>query len=158
MKKIVLGLVGLALVASFANAKKLDFSDYGFVINNPEVSKNEKVRQPVIIFLNPTDPRYTPNINIQVQDFNSTIEEYEKISQETLQQVGGTLINKSINRKVLVIEYKIKHGEAEVHYYARAVLDAKTNTIYLATGSVLDSEWNIHGKKIRDSVLSLNLK
>jgi hypothetical protein len=96
------------------------------------------------------------NVNIQVQEYDGTLEGYDKISRDQFKQAGLRVITANINGDTLTIEYVGKMSSYELHWYARAI--KRGQRIYLATATSLETRWASQGSTLMKSVNSFNLK
>ncbi len=150
--RIVL-VAALLFAAHAAHAKStLAFSEHGFSID-PPVGHDAAVMQQVVTMALPTGGDFSPNVNVQVQPFKGTVEEYLTISKEQFKAGGITLVTEKHDAHTATIEYKGSMQGHPLHWYARAFLGK--NGLILATATALESQWASVSPVLRQSVDSL---
>ena len=156
--RIALAAVAALAVTSFAYADtaagghSLGFTEHGFAID-PLVGHDAEQMQQVVTMMLPATGGFSPNVNVQVQPFHGTIEEYLSVSKEQFKAGGITMLSEKHDAKTATLEYKGTMQGQPLHWYARAFL-AK-NGLILATGTALESQWKGASAALRKSVDSL---
>src|SRR6266404_2025907 len=91
-------LVALLVVARGADAdtsartkSTLSFGEHGFSIDPPVGHDATQVQQVVMLMLPPADG-FSPNVNVQVQPFTGTMEEYLRISNDQFKANGVKIV------------------------------------------------------------------
>jgi hypothetical protein len=148
----------LALLGGVAQAAgdELKFAEHGFSIK-PLKGHNAKAMQQVLtLSLSPSDG-FAPNVNVQVQPFTGTMEEYLDISRNDFQKLGFTTIQVKIEGNVAVLEYSgsLPKVPMALHWYARAV--QAPGKVYLVTGTAAETQWAQAGAAIKECVDSLKI-
>ncbi|HEY2747533.1 MAG TPA: hypothetical protein VGL86_23080 [Polyangia bacterium] len=143
----------LFVAAHAAHAKStLAFAEHGFSIE-PPAGHDESVMQQVVTLGLPARDEFSPNVNVQVQPFKGTIEEYLTMSREQFKAGGVTLVTEKHDARTATIEYKGAMQGHPLHWYARAFLGK--NGLVLATATALESQWGSVSGRLRQSVDSL---
>ena len=155
MKKTLL-LLSATLLAALPLAAEnapLPFPHLGFSIEAPQ----SKIRpQVAAIFYLPAADGFAANVNVALQPWEKSVEEYLKVSREEIKRLKGTLVaEKKLGENECLMEYTLTLNEQPMHFYARAVL--QKGTVYLATGTSLEKSWALDGPVLKQSVNSLKL-
>jgi hypothetical protein len=157
MRTIV--LVALLLVARGADAdttartkSTLSFGEHGFSIDPPVGHDATQVQQVVMLML-PAADGFSPNVNVQVQPFTGTMEEYLRLSNDQFKANGVKIVAEKHDAKTAMLEYTGPYGGRPLHWYSRAFL-AK-NGIVLATATSAETQWPKLSTVLRQSVDSL---
>jgi hypothetical protein len=155
MKMILTMIVIAAFSCALSAEDKFVSETLGFEISAPEVQQFSGVYQHSMFYL-PAIDGFGANVNIQVQDFDGTLQEYEKISRDQFKELGLHVIASRISEGILTVEYGGKMSNYELHWYARAT--KKGAKIYLATATALETRWQAQGPILIKSVDSFKLK
>jgi hypothetical protein len=156
--RIALAVLVLAATASTTQAdtaaggRAIGFAEHGFTIE-PPVGHDPTQMQQVVTMMLPGGNGFAPNVNVQVQPFHGTIEEYLNVSKDQFKSGGITLLSEKHDARTATIEYMGTMQGQPLHWYARAFL-AK-NGLVLATGTALESQWKSASAALRKSVDSL---
>jgi hypothetical protein len=142
----------LADTAAHANKTTLGFGEHGFSIE-PPVGHDYAQMQQIVSLALPTTEGFQPNVNVQVQPFKGTIEEYLTVSREQFKTTGMKLLNETHDARTAVVEFTGLLQGRPLHWYSRALLGK--NGLILATGTSLESQWARVSATLRHSVDSL---
>jgi hypothetical protein len=154
--KIALTIIAIAVFASTTFAADKYVNDtFGYEISSPEVKDFSGVYQSSMFYL-PVVDGFGANVNIQVQEFEGTLEDYEKLSKDQFKQAGIRVMSSKISGDILTLEYAGKLTTYEMHWYARAI--KRGQRIYLATATSLETRWSSQGPILLKSVDSFKLK
>ena len=154
--KLALTIIGIFIFAcTVSAADKYVNETLGFEISSPEVKEFSGAYQSSMFYL-PVVDGFGANVNIQVQEFEGTLEDYDKLSKDQFKQAGIRVISSQISNDILTIEYSGKLSSYEMHWYARAI--KKGQRVYLATATALQTRWTIQGPILIKSVDSFKLK
>jgi hypothetical protein len=151
-------VAAVAVVAATAHAdtaaggRSIGFSEHGFSIDAP-VGHDWSQMQQVVTLMLPASEGFSPNVNVQVQPFAGTVEEYLTVSKEQFKSGGITLLSEKHDAKTTTIEYKGTMQGRALHWYARAFLGK--NGLVLATATALESQWKGASAALKKSVDSL---
>lgn len=149
-------LIIFSSLASFSQEGSLQFPDLGFSIQPlepdlKEVSGNHIALQ---MFL-PTSEEFAPNVNVIVQRYEGSIEEYKSLSDGQFESLGVNMIKSELKDGIVIFEYTTdKFGSSEVHIYTRGYM--VNDKVYLATGTRTIKQWKKMGNKIMSVVNSLD--
>ena len=155
MKKgILIVLITLSL-SSYCFASTLVFEQAGFQIDSLETAPSNAGSQPLMMLL-PAENEFAANVNVQIQPYPGTIEEYINLSKSQFSQIGLKLILTEKKDNTVTFEYSGPMNNANLHWYSKAV--KKGGFVYLATATSLDIHWKKYRAKLMSSVNSLKLK
>ena len=149
---IVTLLAGVAradLVAGGAPGDTLVFAEHGFSIH-PLKGKSASATQQVLTMTMPASAGFAPNVNVQVQPFDGTLDDYMKISREQFKAMGITMVQEKREGKSIILEYKGQMQGMPLHWYARAV--QAQGKIFLTTGTAAESQWASVAAQIKECV------
>jgi hypothetical protein len=151
---IILLLVTLALSLPAADlTNRLYFAASGFSIAPLEVSPGEKTGQALMMFL-PANNNFAGNVNVQIQPYSGTIEEYTALTLKQFKDAGVKVIaQKKAGTSGVVFEYSGELQGRTLHWYARA--EKAVGHVYLATATAAEQEWPKQGSQLKASVDSL---
>ena len=158
MMRRLLGAALLPLAATLAMAQSpepatLSFPNYGFSIKGLPGAPGPSVTQVMAIYL-PAENGFAPNVNVQIQPYTGTRDEYAQISQAQFDGAGFTVIEtKKPSDQELIFEYTGSAQDRNVHWYSRAVFTP--GKVYLVTATCLDSNWPANEASLKASVDSL---
>ena len=138
--------------ASAHSKTTLGFSEHGFAIDPPVGHDYGQVQQVVSLAL-PTTSGFSPNVNVQVQPFQGTVEEYLTLSHTQFKAGGIKVLNETHDAHGAMLEYAGQMRGLPLHWYARAFLGK--NGLILATATALESQWAGVSATLRKSVDSL---
>ena len=140
--------------AGAASAGALAFREHGFSIKAP-VGHNDKAMQQVVTLMLPAEGGFSPNVNVQVQPYPGSIEDYIKLSKGQFQTAGVTIVTEKHDAKQVTLEYTGKLQGVSLHWYARGIVGK--GKVVLATATAGESQWAAVGATLRQSVDSLAL-
>jgi hypothetical protein len=142
--------------ASFAFCVETFVSDsLGFEMTAPKPAELPAVYQHSIFYL-PAADGFAANVNVQIQAFDGTIEDYQKISEGQFREAKLNITTSEVKAGVFRTEYSGKLENYDLHWYARAV--KKGGRVYLVTGTALNKRWKTEGQILIHSVESFKLK
>jgi hypothetical protein len=136
----------------------LRFKQHGFSIR-PLKSKSADnlMTQVVSMQMAPTDG-FATNVNVQVQPFPDSIDDYIKLSKGQFDQFGFKVLSqKKIDENTVTLEYTGKMQNTDLHWYARATRKKGRPVIYLVTGTATAAQWTAMSAALKDCVDSLKL-
>ncbi len=141
-------LIFLALAAASAlPATALDFPQSGFQIGALEAPKGNVPTSPLVMCL-PASDGFAPNVNVTMQPFVGTMEDYITLSKQEFDQVKWTVVaeNKDGDR-MWKVEYTDPNPSNPLHFYAKAVSTGKY--VYLVTATAKEAQWKTVGEKLK---------
>ena len=132
--------------------EKLVFLNSGFAIS-PLDEPGKGTHLLLSMFL-PASGGFSPNVNVQSQEYSGTIDEYVTMSLHGLKESKFDLISNSKPSKDRVVcEYTGLMNGKVLHFYANAVM--KDRTVFLVTATALEDQWKGASEKLRSCVDSL---
>jgi hypothetical protein len=157
--KIITALILSALTAWPCVAaepdSRLQFKSNGFSIAPLEERSETAICQAVMMFL-PATEGFAPSVNVQIQPFDGTINDFASLSQQQFKAAGFTVVSENITKTTLVWEYSGLFQGRKLHWYARAVQDKKA--IYLVTATAADAQWKTVSVKLKACVDSFKIE
>ena len=155
----ILILVGLLLGAGAADAdttartkSTLTFGEHGFAIDPPAGHDYAQVQQVVMLML-PAVDGFSANVNVQVQPFKGTMDEYVRVSLDQFKTNGVKVVAEKHDGKSAMIEYTGPYGGRPLHWYSRVFFGK--NGVMLATATASETQWPRLSAVLRQSVDSL---
>jgi hypothetical protein len=151
---LILFLTTLALSLSAADStNRLRFPIAGFSIVPLETPPGNTGCQAIMMFL-PATASFAPNVNVQIQPYLGTIEEYTKLTLKQFEDAGIKLIEqRKEGKSVVFFEYSGKLQGRSLHWYARA--EKVADHVYLATATATQEDWPKESAALRTCVDSL---
>lgn len=127
---------------------------FGFSIRVPVPEKAE-ISGPyqLITMPLPSENGFSANVNVQIQPFTGSAEEYLKISQEGLKSMGVKIITEKTGQGWLLLEAEGEVQGFPLHFYSKAWI-TKERT-YLVTATCLQMEWEAKKGELTKCVESL---
>lgn len=158
MRRLLGAAFLLPLAATLALAQSpepatLSFPNYGFSIKGLPGAPGVNVTQVMAIYL-PAEDGFAPNINVQIQPYTGTRDEYAQISQAQFDGAGFTVVEtRKPTDQELTFEYTGSAQDRNIHWYSRAVFTP--GKVYLVTATCLESNWAANGAALKVSADSL---
>lgn len=154
MKNIIKSIALSLIIATTAYAEGKYENNY-FSINSLVNDNNIANTQPLIMSL-PASAGFAPNINVQIQRYAGSLDNYAKLSARQFKQFNFKVIkNKKIKNR-LILEYSGNMQNRNLHWYS--IAHKKGNNIYLITATSTESQWKKLAKKLIECVKSFKLK
>jgi len=158
MKRFI-GVILLVLVCVLCvgavTTNRLIFKTTGFSIKPLETDPLGHSYQAMSMSL-PASGGFSPNVNVQVQCYTGTIDEYAAISRKEFASVKFKLIKEDKQGKnAVVFEYTGEIQERKLHWYAKATATGKR--VYLATATATEKQWPEVKAKMKECIDSLEL-
>jgi hypothetical protein len=149
---LFLAMPALSLPAA-DSTNRLHFPVTGFSIAPLEAVPGETSRQVLMMFL-PLNGTLAGNVNVQVQPYNGTIEEYMELTQKQFKDAGVKVIEqKKAGKSVVAFEYSGRLQGQSLHWYARA--EKSAGHVYLATATAVEQQWAKQAAQLKACVDSL---
>ena len=127
------------LFAAGSSARALDFPSMGFQIDPLETSPSSPPTQALMLFL-PAESGFAPNVNVVIQPYGGTREDYIKLSKGQFDQMELKIISeKTPSDNEWICEYSGDLQGSLLHWYARAIL--ASGKVYLVTATSRDANW-----------------
>ena len=140
----------IALDSAADSTNRLHFPVAGFTITPLEAPPSESPQQVLIMLLPPTEG-FAANVNVQIQRYTGTIEDYVALSLQQFKSAGLTVLEERMSSKsVAVFGYTGGQPGGLRHCYARA--EKSGGSVYLATGTATPAQWNKEADRIKACV------
>jgi len=148
---VILFLVSFPLLLSAAEStNRLRFPLSGFSIAPLEVAPGQITCQPLTMSL-PATSNFAGNVNVQIQPYSGTIDEYMTLTLKQFKDAGIKLIEqKKAGRLGVVFEYSGELQGQSLHWYARAEKAARY--VYLATATAAEQDWPKQASQLKNCV------
>lgn len=155
MREVVTCLSALALSLSTAwdEPARLEFKTHGFSIEALEESSELPMQ--VVLMTLPRMDGFTPNINVQVQPYPGSVDEYVALTIAQCKQQNLTVVKTETRVNRAVFEYTGEMQEQQLHFYAIACKRGKK--IILVTAAATQAQWPKVSKKLLRCAESLKL-
>lgn len=153
--KTTLSLLILLVFTSIAYSEphRVIFSQAGFSIDILDDKPGAAGSKPLFMRL-PAVDGFAANINVQVQSYPGSIDEYRDLTEAQFSQLGWKTISTSSDGNVLIVEYSGRTQGRDLHFYSKAI--KVDNLFYLATATDLDTRWPISSAKLKAVVDSFD--
>jgi hypothetical protein len=126
--------------AAAQSTNQLHFPLAGFTIAALDESPSASPQQALMMFL-PTADGFAANVNVQIQPYAGTMDDYIALTLEQLKSADFKLLQKKVSGKAIaVFDYTGKMQGRALHWYARA--EKSGARVYLVTASATDEQWN----------------
>ena len=146
-------LPALVLMASPLGAEttnRLHFAASGFSIAPLEAPKGQVTQQVLIMFL-PTAGDFTPNVNVQIQPYDGSLDDYIKLSLKQFESANLKMVQQGrTTDSGAVFEYRGELQNRRLHWYAKA--QKSQGRVYLATGTALEEHWTEVAQNLKNCV------
>jgi hypothetical protein len=151
MKRALLATVaGLALLgAAEEGGRRLRFRTAGFSIEALDAPPAGDQAQALMMFL-PVSDAFAPNVNVMIQPFAGTMEEYLAVTRSQFDAAGITVVSSKVGASSLLLEYTGPMQGRELHWYARA--EKAGPRVYLATATATLQQWSRVGTQLKACV------
>jgi hypothetical protein len=143
----LLVVLAILIVPSILRSQEFEFTPPAFGAGN---------EGQVFYYFLPTHNEFAANVNLQIHNFNGSLDEYDKVSREEFEQNGITMVDSRKSANELMYEYAGELNGRALHWYARAIKSG--NSIYLITATALNDRWDLESKVLIASVQSFRLK
>ena len=137
------------MTAGFATAAsdRLTLAKAGFSIAALEGT------QALAMLLSPSDG-FAANVNVQVQPYPGTLDDYIALSRDQFREIGATVVSqRKSGASTRVVEYTGEVSGSSLHFYSRA--EKRGNKVYLATASATAQQRPSLSAKLKACVDSL---
>ncbi|HEV7926207.1 MAG TPA: hypothetical protein VGR14_12675 [Verrucomicrobiae bacterium] len=153
MKKL-LYVLSFVLAVAFASdgqtTNQLHFSKSGFTIAPLDEPPGQSPQQVLMMFL-PATKSFAPNVNVQIQPYAGTIEDYVTLSLEQFKSMGLKLSSqKAVGKSAVTLEYTGEMKGKPLHWYARA--EKSGDKIYVATATASEEQWGTVATQLKTCV------
>jgi len=102
----------------------------------------------------PVSEGFAGNVNVQIQPYSGTIEDYVALTLKQFKSAGVKLVQqKGPAKSVVFFEYTGKLQGQSLHWYARA--EKSGSNVYLATATAAPLQWKAESDRLKSCVDSL---
>ena len=155
MRRLVL-LLTLAVFTTRTHAaestNRLLFPLTGFSIKPLETTVG-KVPQQALFMALPASEGFAANVNVQIQPYTGTLDEYMALSEEQFKAAGYKVVQRrKQGQSAVVFEYTGDMQGRALHWFARA--EHATGRVYLVTATALETQWKREAVGLKDCVES----
>lgn len=152
---LVVSMLLLSLTPGIGAAAPLCFENNGFSINALDDEPGSSSYLVLAMYLPPSNS-FAPNINIQIQPFGGTLDDYIALSKQQIDSLNLTVINVTISEDgYAILEYMGDLQGASFRWYARVGM--RDGKIYLVTATATQSQWDEVSTKLIECVKSFQL-
>ena len=159
MRKQALIILLLVLAASCMaqdTPARLSFPANGFSIETFEGTADSTTYQVLTMYLPPSGD-FSPNVSVQVQPYDGTMEDYLALSKQQFEAMKWTLVEeKLVSQTLLQLEYTGTMQNYKLHFYARA--EARDGKVYLTTGATTEDQWPNESPRIKKCIDSFRFE
>ncbi len=154
--KLLYSIAGLILCLSAVAAPPVSLPEYGFEIELLDGDPREAPAQALMTFLPPIDG-FAPNVNVMIQPYPETIEDYISLSKGQFAEMKWTVVSENkVSDTEWIVEYSGVLDQSELRWISRAILsDGK---IYLVTATAASSSWDAVSERLKQSVNSFRIE
>lgn len=144
-------LKSMLLSALFIFSQPLLAADYNF--EPPEFP--DQIGGQVFQYYLPANNGFAANVNLQIQPFDGSLEEYEALSVSQFEEMDIEVLQLERTGNELLIEYRGAMQNTELHWYARVL--KRDSLYYVLTATALAERWSEEQDALVDSVHSFEL-
>jgi hypothetical protein len=137
---LLFALVSLTLkTAAAESTNRLVFPLGGFSIKPLEAPMGNVPNQALLMAL-PASDGFAANVNVQIQPYNGTLDEYIALSEGQFKTAGFKVIQQTkLSASAVVFEYTGEVQGHALHWYARA--EHSSGKVYLVTATAAEAQW-----------------
>jgi hypothetical protein len=149
---VFLAVLALSLPAAEATNSAC-FPMSGFSIAPLDMSPGGMAREALVMSL-PASEDFAGNVNVQIQPYDGTIEDYAALSLKQFKFAKVKMIShKKAGASGVVFEYSGEMQGRALHWYARA--EKAAGQVYLATATATVEDWSRQARQLKACVDSL---
>ncbi|MGX5913830.1 hypothetical protein ACR0ST_03765 [Aliidiomarina sp. Khilg15.8] len=137
--------------AFFAMAQPVMAVDYDFT---PPAFPDDTGGQ-VFQYFMPASNGFAANVNLQIQPYEGSLEEYEALSIAQFEQLELEVVQTDRSDGELMFEYRGDMQGTEMHWYARVI--QHDGLFYVVTATALAERWDEERDELTRSVQSFSL-
>ena len=150
----LLVLAGLAVQPE--GSERLRFRINRFSIKPLEGQSASAVHQPLIMMLPPSQC-FAPNVNVQIQPYRGSLDDYMVLSKSQFKAAKWTLVKEQkLGEDTVVFEFFGAAQGRPLHWFARA--QKRGAKVYLATATATLAQWPKLSRKLIACVTSFKLE
>ena len=146
-------MLSVSCFAAVAESR-LHFPASGYSIDPLEGTSDAVSSQSLIMFLPPKDG-FSPNVNIGIQPYNGSIEDYAELSDQQFKSMGFKVLNKETTATSITWEYQGLFQGQTMHWFSRAI--QSKGRYYVVTATALESQWADVAGQLKACVNSFRL-
>ena len=140
----------LATLQAADSGQRLHFPAAGFSIAPLDAPVDQATRQAVVMLL-PAIEGFSANVNVQIQPYSGSLEEYRALTQKQFKEAAvKVIVEKKLGKSVVIYEYSGEIRGQLVHCYARAVKSGEH--VYLATATAAEAQWPKQSARLKACV------
>ena len=99
----------------------------------------------------PASDGFAANVNVQIQPYSGTLDEYIALSEEQFKAAGFKVVQRSKQgQSAVVFEYVGEMQGRALHWYAKAV--HATDRVYLVTATATETQWKREAVPLKECV------
>ena len=118
--------------------------------NFPENSNGQ-----VFHYFLPAYSGFAGNVNLLIQPFSGSLNDYNKLTQQQFKSIGFEVIRTEILESEIIYEYKGMSSGHALYWFSRAIKQG--DKIYLVTATALQERWKIEKAILIKSTMSFKL-
>ncbi|RUO31488.1 hypothetical protein CWE12_00345 [Aliidiomarina sedimenti] len=103
----------------------------------------------------PAADGFAANVNLQIQPYEGSLEDYEALSVQQFEQLDFEMIDLARGDNELVFEYTGSMQGTEFHWFSRVLKEG--NYFYVVTATALAERWDTEREALVESVDSFRL-
>jgi len=145
----VFAFTTLPCLAADEVAELLHFKASGFSIA-PLEEAAESATYLVLTMTLPASDGFAPNVNVQVQAFDGTLDEYVDLSKRQFTAQKIQIVSEKRAAESHTFELAGEIQGQKLHFYSKAEMGR--GKVYLTTGTSKESQWKAVGEKLRKCV------
>ena len=132
------------------STNRLLFPVTGFSIKPLETPLG-KVPQQALFMALPASDGFAANVNVQIQPYSGTLDEYIALSEEQFKAAGFKVVQRSKQgQSAVVFEYVGEMQGRALHWYAKAV--HATDRVYLVTATATETQWKREAVPLKECI------
>jgi len=140
----------VALASNGQSTNQVHFPKAGFSIAPLEEPPGQSPQQVLMMFL-PVTKSFAPNVNVQIQPYAGTIDEYVALSVDQFKSMGLKLsYQKAVGKSAVALEYTGEMKGKPLHWYARA--EKSVANVYLVTATASEEQWSAVATQLKTCV------
>ncbi len=160
MKRTLAFLIALAAfhlrTSAAESTNRLLFPTAGFSIQVLEAAPGKAPQQALFMAL-PSSDGFAPNVNVQIQPYNGSLDEYIALSEQQFKAAGFTLVHRTKQgQSAVLFEYTGEMQGRALHWYARG--ERVTGRVYLVTATAAETQWKSEAPRLKACVDSFRLE
>lgn len=137
--RFVVAMAFSAGMASAGSTNRITFAESGFSIAPLDAPPGRSPQQ-VLMMLLPATNGFAPNVNVQLQPYAGTLDEYALLSLGQFRKANLKVLHQAKTPdSALVFEYSGEMQGQNLHWYAR--IQKSGGMVYVATATALEEQW-----------------